>query len=89
MLWLILGILIGAGAFYLWKNPEVKLAWYDWLILAVAVVFLLLGITNFNGSMAELEPTAAWFLLASFGLPGLILAAIVVIRLWRERQTAS
>jgi hypothetical protein len=89
MLWLILGILIGAGVVFVLNRPDIKLLWYDWVILALALVFLLLAISNFNGSMAELESRAAWFLLASFGLPGVILAAIVGVRVWRNRQAAG
>jgi hypothetical protein len=88
MWWLILGILLGAGALYLFKREDVKLAWYDWLILVVALVFYLLAIENYSGSMAELEPRAAGLLLLSFGLPAVILTAIVGVRVWRNRKTA-
>lgn len=88
MLWLILGILIGVGGLYLFNRKDLKLVWYDWVLLVLAVIFLLLAIANYSGSMAELEPRAAWFLLASFGLPGIILAAIVGVRVWRGRAQA-
>ncbi len=88
MLWLILGILIGVGGLYLFNRKDIKLAWYDWVLLALAVVFLLLAVSNYTDSLAELEPRAAWFLLASFGLPGIILAAIVGVRVWRSKQAA-
>jgi malonyl CoA-acyl carrier protein transacylase len=85
----IVGVLIGAAFVYLARQPGIKLAWYDWLLLAVAVVFYLLAITNYSGSMEELEPSAAGFLLAAFGVPGLILTAIVAVRVWRSRQLAA
>jgi hypothetical protein len=88
MLWLVLGLLIGAVFVFMLLRPEIKLAWFDWVLLVVAVVFFLLAIANYTGSMQELEPTAAWFLLASFGIPGLILAAIVAVRVIRNRPTA-
>jgi uncharacterized membrane protein len=84
--WLIVGIILGAGALYLQRNADINLAWFDWLILAIAVIFYMLAITNYSDSMNELEPRAAWFLLISFGLPGLILTAIVAIRVWRNYQ---
>lgn len=85
LLWLILGIVIGIGALYLRKQATVKLVWFDWVMLVVAIVFYLLAILNYTGSMEELEPRAAMFLLVAFGLPGLILTAIVGIRVWRNR----
>lgn len=88
MLWLILGILIGAGVVLMAIRPEIKLAWFDWIIFFFAVVFVLLAITNYIGAMQELEPRLAWFTLASFGIPGLILAAIVVVRIVRNRAPA-
>ncbi len=86
LFWLILGVLLGAGALMLRRNPNIKLAWFDWVLLAVAVLFFAVAIENYNGSMSELEPRAALFLLVSFGLPGLILSAIVAIRAWRSNQ---
>ena len=88
MWWLILGILLGAGALFLFKREDVKLAWYDWAILVVALVFYLLAIENYTGSMSELEPRAAGLLLISFGLPAVILTAIVGVRVWRNRKAA-
>jgi len=88
MWWLILGILLGVGALLLYSRKDLKLAWYDWAILVVAVVFYLLAIENYSGSMAELEPRAAGLLLISFGLPAVILTAIVGVRVWRNRKAA-
>jgi hypothetical protein len=89
MLWLILGIVIGAVVVFLANNRQVKLAWPDWVLLALAVVFLLLAIANYSGSMEEREPLAASVLLASFGVPGLVLMAIAGVRVWRRRAQAA
>jgi len=86
---LIFGLLIGAGFVYLYSREDIKLAWYDWILLAVAVVFFLLAIVNFSQSRAELEPKAANILLVSFGLPGLILTAVVAVRAWRSREALA
>lgn len=86
LFWLIVGFLLGAGALYLQRRGDIKLAWYDWLMLVIAALFYMLAIANYSGSMEELEPRAAAFLLIAFGLPGLILTVIVVIRGWRSRQ---
>lgn len=82
MLWLIVGLIVGAGAVWLvsWTRArKISVTWYEWLIVAVAVAFVLFGIQNFEGSMAELETRAAWTLLAasSFG------AAVLGVVAWR------
>lgn len=82
MLWLIVGLIVGAGAAWLvsWARArKVGIVWYEWLIVALAVALLLLGIQNFEGSMAELEPRAAWVLLGGFGVAAAVLGAIA----WR------
>lgn len=89
MLWLVLGILIGAGFVVLAHRSEFKLAWYDYVILAAGIALLLLGIANFSGSRAELEYKAANILLLSFGVPGLILMAVVGVRAWRSHQALT
>lgn len=89
LFWLIVGFLLGIGAIMLRRNPDIKLAWYDWVMLVFAVAFYILAIVNYNGSMEELEPRAANFMLISFGLPGLILTAIVAIRAWRSRDVSN
>ncbi len=86
---LIFGLLIGAGFVYLYSREDIKLTWYDWILLAVAVVFFLLAIVNFSQSRAELEPKAANILLVSFGLPGVILTAVVAVRAWRSREALA
>ena len=85
MAWLIIGILIGALFVFLANNRQIKLGWLDWLLLVIAMVFFVLAIANYTGSMEELEPRAAGFLLASFGIPGLILVAIAGLRVWRKQ----
>ena len=86
MLWLIVGIVIGAAVIYLANNRQLRLSPLDWVLFAVGIVFLLLAIANYTGSMQEREPLAAGVLLASFGLPALILFAIAGVRVWRRRS---
>ncbi|MFW5934066.1 MAG: dehalogenase, partial [Actinomycetota bacterium] len=71
MLWLILGIVIGAGAFWIARrsrdNDEVATPWYGWVLGVIALILGLLAIEVFVGSLAELETQAAWMGLAAFG----------------------
>lgn len=85
MFWIILGILIGAGFVFLLMRKPVKMAWLDWVLLALAVIFALLAIQNYTASLEELEPKAAAILLVMFGLPAVIFSAIVGVRAWRSR----
>lgn len=89
MMWLIVGLLIGAVAVYLTQSRQVKLGPLEWVLLAVGVVFILLALANFTGSLEEREPLAATVLLASFGIPGLILLAVTGVRVWRKRSPES
>jgi hypothetical protein len=92
MLWLILGLIIGVGGWWLvsWTRArQVRVTWYEWLLTAVAVIFALLAIQNYAASIAELEPQAAWILLALFGVPAVIFAAIAWFLVWRRRRPAG
>jgi hypothetical protein len=87
--WLIVGFLLATGAIYVKNRSDITLAWYDWVMLALAVIFFMLAISNYSDSMKELESRAANFLLLSFGIPGLLLVAIVGIRIWRQLQNVG
>ena len=76
MLWLILGLVLGAGVYWLVTTEKGKLTWYEWVLAVVGVILLLYGIENYSASQLELEPRAGGFLLLIIGLPGLILAAL-------------
>ena len=92
MLWLILGLIIGVGGWWLvgWtRSKKIRVAWYEWLLTVLAVGLALLAIQNFTASVAELEPGAAWVLLAIFGIPALILEAIAVFLVWRRQKGAK
>jgi uncharacterized membrane protein len=79
MLWLIIGLLVGAsvvGLAWFTQARGIRLKWYEWLIAAVVAVLAMLAIQNFDGSLQEFEPEAAWLLLGLFGVPAVVLAAI-------------
>ena len=91
MLWLILGLIVGAAilALALWSNNRgVSIKWYDWVIGLVGLMLLLFTIQNFFGSNAELEPTAANLFLLVTGLPAIILL-VVAWQLIARRARAS
>jgi hypothetical protein len=92
MLWLILGVIIGAGALWLisWTRAnKLNVTWYEWALAIVAVILALLAIQNFEGSLAEFETRAAWILLALFGAPALVSAAIAAYLVRRRQQPAK
>jgi uncharacterized membrane protein len=87
MLWLVIGLLIGAGVFWLATNDKVKLTWYEWVIGVVGIILILFAIQNYGASLVELEPRAASFLMLIFGLPGLVFIVIAgVLAFLRARK---
>ncbi|HPV06403.1 MAG: hypothetical protein WBH90_08785 [Aggregatilineales bacterium] len=90
MFWvLLIGIALGAGFMYLAARSNITLAWYDYVLAVLGVVFAYLAIQNFVASFQELEPTAAWVMLAMFGVPALILLGVETFRIVRGRQSAA
>lgn len=82
MLWLILGLIIGVGGFWLvsWtRSKGISLRWYEWLLAVLAVLLALLAVQLFAGSMAELESRAAWLLLLIVGVPAVILGVLAAL----------
>ncbi len=89
--WLILGIVIGLGTWALaaWTRArKLNLVWYEWLLIAIAVAFVLLAYQNYTATMAELEPQAGPFMLLAFGLPALVCAVAAGFLVWRKQQPA-
>lgn len=92
LLWLIIGLIIGAGILALvpWlRNRGIKVTWYEWLIVAIGLLLLMFAIDSFVGSRVELEPSAAWMFGLMFGLPALILVAITWQLVRRRKRAAS
>ncbi len=92
MLWLILGLILGAGAMGLaWfaRARQISIRWFEWVLAAAAVVLALLAIQNYLGSFGDMEPAAALVLLAMFGVPAIILAAVAVFLVWRRQHTPA
>jgi len=92
MLWMIVGLVIGVGGYWLVvtvRAQKIRVVWYDWLIGALALVLALLALQNFFGSLEELEPQAAWMLLLMFGVPALLLAGVTGFLVWRQNRVAN
>ena len=90
MLWLILGLVLGALFFFLATNGSFKMKWYEWALAVLGVVLILFALQNYNASLLEYEPRAAGYLLMIFGLPGIILAVLAgVLAFMRNRKVAS
>ena len=87
MFWLIAGLVLGAGIFWLATSGKVKLTWYEWVLGVLGIILVLFAIQNYSASQVELEPKAGNLLLLIFGLPGLILAAVAgVLAYMRSRK---
>ncbi len=80
-MWLIIGIALGLGLAYLLsasRSGKMRIRWYQWILGAIAVAFLLLAIQNYFALLDELQPKMANFALIAFGLSGVVTAAITV-----------
>ena len=73
-LYLILGLVFGAAVFY--AATKMTLAWYEWLLVALGIIFFVFAVQNFQYMKVEYETRAATTLLFMFGLPGLILLGL-------------
>jgi len=93
MLWLVLGLLIGVGGWWLvsWARArKLGVKWYEWLLGVLAVGFALLAIQNYAAFLREMEPYSANVMLALLGVPALLLAGLAVFLVWwRSRKTSA
>ena len=94
MLWLFLGIIIGLGIGLVItqvKAGRFDVKWYQWVLAVISVVMLLLTIENYLGLRAEIEYSAANFVLLAMGLPAVVLAGLiwVIPVLTKKRERVS
>lgn len=85
MLWLILGLIAGLVLAYVIdgsRGGRMQVLWYQWVLAAAAVVLMLLTIQNYLALLDELEPAAANLMWVVFGLPAVILAALIWVIPW-------
>jgi len=90
-MWLIIGLIVGAGILLLlsmMKSKGMSFKWYEWVIGIIGLALLLFTIQNFFGSQAELEPKAASMFLLVTGLPAVILLVITGVLATRHKATA-
>lgn len=89
--YVLLGFIMGGGAFYtytLLKEKGVRLVWHELTLTVIAfATFMFLGQT-FIASFKEGEPRAAWLTIVFMGLP-IIVMAVVVLRSVRARMTSG
>ena len=84
-MWLLLGIVIGAGLLLLvlWlRTRGISLKWYEYLLGFIGLVLLLFTLQNYEASVAELEPIAPIMFLLVFGIPGLVFLLITAFLVW-------
>jgi hypothetical protein len=82
MLWFVLGLALGIGFTLLAvsaRSGRIRVRWYQWLLGIAAVPFYLLAVQNYLALTSELEPALATFSLMAFGLPGVLLTALIWI----------
>ncbi len=88
-MWLLLGIVIGAGLLLLilWLRIRgISLKWYEYLLGLVGLLLLIFTLQNYEASVAELEPNAPVMFLLVFGIPGLVFLLITAFLVWFRWQ---
>lgn len=83
---LLLGLVIGAAAVYLIKSG-VRIKWYEWLLGAIAMLFLFATVQHYVGSLNEYETQSAWMGALIFGVLGVILAGVTFQLVWRHNKS--
>ncbi len=88
----IIALALGAGilALVLWiRNQNTMIIWYEWLLGVVGLLLLLAAIQHYAGSLTEKYTTAGWMGALAFGIPGLILLAVVWQLISRRQRAAG
>ena len=77
-MWFIIGVILAAlffFAFNFFNKKNIKIAWWEWALAIIAVLFFIFAINWMGEGFAEDEPGPAIHFLWTFGLAGLICAA--------------
>ena len=77
-MWFVIGIIIATlffCAYYFHGKLNIKLAWWEWLLAAVAVLFFIFAINWMIEARMENEPQAGFTFLWTFGLAGILCVA--------------
>lgn len=89
--YILVGFLMGGGAVMIWqtlKKINMKLVWYEWILLVVSYLLFMFMCQTFIASFQEFEPQAAWLTIIFLGLPILVMA-VVLVRSINGRYTKS
>ncbi|MCL2474908.1 MAG: hypothetical protein FWF37_02080, partial [Chloroflexi bacterium] len=86
----IIGVICAAVfffAFYFLNKKNIKLAWWEWLLAAIAVLFLIFAINWMGEAFAEDEPEPAITFLWTFGLAAIAFGAAAGVSYFLRNQT--
>jgi hypothetical protein len=89
--YVLVGFLMGGGAVMIWqslKNTNLKLVWYEWILLILSFVTFLFMSQTFIASFLEFNPKAAWLSLVFMGIP-VLLMAVGLFRSINKRYTKN
>ncbi|APH13078.1 dehalogenase [Dehalococcoides mccartyi] len=78
-MWFLIGLILGVSFLGLMmglRTRKISLSWYEWVIGVLGLGLLLFTIQNYFGSLAEVEPKAAYMFLLVTGLPSIIVLAV-------------
>ena len=85
--------MLAAGAiavFIFWVIKKgIKFSWYEWLLGTLAILFSMLAVQHYIGSLNEYEPNAGWMGLLIFGFIAVILYAVTAQLVWRHNRSSG
>ena len=76
-MWFLIGVICATAFFMAWfflGKANIKLAWWEWLLSALAVISLIFAVAWMAEGFMENEPKPAITFLWIFGLVALVLA---------------
>lgn len=86
-LYIVVGFVIGVFTvlfFNRLKKHQLKLVWYEWILLVLSCIVFIFLWQTFIASFQEFEPKAAWMSIPFLGIP-VILMIVVLIRSLKSR----
>jgi len=81
MLYLLLGLIFGAGALWLYQQSQTTkvVAWYAWVLFVIGAASIAFGFEILSGSMIEHEFQAGWMGLGFC----IVIAVVTFVAGWR------
>lgn len=85
---MLLAAAIAALVVWLALIKKVEIKWWEWLLGAGAILFGMMAVQHYTGSIAEFEPSAGTIGALIFAGIAVVLAALTVQFVWRRNRAS-